>query len=64
MKDNLLDQIEWVEAPMELALKVWAKNEEHVKCVVGEVTHYHIESHVFRLRADEVAHGTWYIERV
>lgn len=62
---NYYNQLEWVEVPMWKALKVWANNNRHVKCVKGNSTYfYNGHEPLTKINHNQVTEGKWFIEKM
>lgn len=58
-----LENLNWTEVPMWKALKMWANNQCHVKCVDGSSYYfYHGQSDMKVLTHSQVKNGKWFIE--
>lgn len=62
---NYFDKLEWVEVPMWKAMKLWANNQRHVKCVEGNFYYfYHGYEPMKILNQSQVKNGKWFIEKM
>lgn len=58
-----LETLNWAEVPMWKALKIWANNKSHIKCVEGNSYYfYHGENNMNVLTQLQVTNGIWFIE--
>ena len=59
---DYFDKLDWVEVPMWKALKVWANNEKHVKCVEGNQYYfYHGQEDIKRITSRQVKNRKWFV---
>lgn len=59
---NYFDKLEWEEVPMWKALKIWANNQKHIKCVQGNSYYfYHGQSDMNNLTQSQVKNGKWFV---
>lgn len=59
------ESLEWEEVPMWKALKVWANNERHIKCIDGNAYYfYHGQLKMKGLSHSQVKNGKWFIEKM
>jgi hypothetical protein len=61
---DYFDRIDWVEVPMWKALKVWANNHRHVKCIEGNYYYFNHGQEKMSITHRMVTNGKWYIEKM
>ena len=60
-----LDTLDWMEVPMWKALKLWANNQRHVKCIDGNHFYfYHGQESMKNLEQNQVKNGVWFVEKM
>jgi hypothetical protein len=62
---DYFDRLEWVEVPMWKAMKLWANNQRHVKCVDDNSYHfYHGQEKMKGINHSQVKNGKWFVEKM
>lgn len=62
---NYFDKLNWVEVPMWKALKIWANNQKHIKCIDSNYYYfYHGQEPMDKLTHSQVQNGKWFIEKM
>ncbi|AFQ29887.1 hypothetical protein P4493_05440 [Bacillus thuringiensis] len=62
-KDRFGLGVDWKEVPMWKAMKLWANNQTHVKCKLGETNYYfHGQESMADLEPEFISNGVWFIE--
>lgn len=60
-----LETCDWEEVPMWKAMKVWANNQKHVKCIVGNAYYfYHGQMNMKGISHKQVTDGKWFVEKM
>ncbi|AKQ08350.1 hypothetical protein PQE66_gp035 [Bacillus phage PBC2] len=58
------EKLDWEEVPMWKALKIWANNEKHVKCVEGSSYSFYHGQEKMNIRQSQVKNGKWYVQKM
>ncbi|AHJ87612.1 hypothetical protein Bp8pC_182 [Bacillus phage Bp8p-C] len=53
--------LDWIEVPLWKALKMWANNGVHVRCVLNNWYSFYHCSEPITVRQQQVQEGVWYI---
>lgn len=64
-KDGFGRAGDWKEVPMWKAMKLWANNQNHVRCQVGETNYYyHGQQSMSDVEREFITEGRWYVQEL
>ncbi|PHE64160.1 hypothetical protein COF68_04750 [Bacillus toyonensis] len=56
---------DWKEVPMWKAMKLWANNQNHVRCQVGETNYYfHGQQSMADIESEFITKGVWFVQEL
>ncbi|PKR83244.1 hypothetical protein [Heyndrickxia camelliae] len=62
---NYYEKIDWKEVPMWKALKIWANNQKHIKCIDGNLYYfYHGQEALSKITHNQIQFGKWFVEKM